>query len=251
MIAARWIRLGLVEPLELHATCGGLAAAQPAAAAPLLLWAQAKAQLCLGPGSGLSETGPGAPFPVTRRSPGAELVWVDEFQYVFVLIAPRRLAPGRTARWCSWALSPAVATYRAFGLPAYLSGQDLWLHGRRIAGSGAARVGECAVIASSFMLRFPIERLGASPSPRFRAWLREGLALANTEWAEHGALPAERDLEAAFRGRLESQLGWRFENSWPTDAEAAAIVEARADLGDAIESERLRVSPDACGQLAG
>ncbi|HXZ53224.1 MAG TPA: hypothetical protein VEH51_14610 [Burkholderiales bacterium] len=239
--AARWMRLGLVEPLELHATYAGLAAAQAADASPIVVWAQAKTHLCLGQSQGLAEVDPRAGLPIVRRPLGGGLVWVDEFQYVFVVIAPRRLAPGRPARWFAWALAPAVAAYRHFGLPAYLSDQDLWLHGRKIAGSGAASIGECAVVASSFLLRFPAERFAesvASPSPDFRAWLRQGLALAMTEWAEHGALPSERELEEVFRARVAAQHGWCFENSWPGEAEQAAIAEAREELSEPIEQGR-------------
>jgi lipoate-protein ligase A len=241
--AARWMRIGLVEPLELHATYAGLAAAQAPDAGPIVLWAQAKTHLCLGQSQGLAELAPDVALPVVRRPLGGGLVWVDESQYVYVVIAPRRLAPGRPARWFAWALAPAVATYRHFGLPAYLNEQDVWLHGRKIAGSGAASIGACAVIASSFLLRFPAERFAdsvASPTADFRAWLRDGLALAMTEWADHGALPAERELEEVFRARICAQHGWRFESSWPAEAELAAIAEAREELAEPIEQGRAR-----------
>jgi lipoate-protein ligase A len=237
---ARWIRLGTVQPLEFHATYAGIAAALPANGAPVVLWAQAKTHLCLGQSQGLAEIEPGALVPAVRRPLGGGLVWADENQYVFVVIAPRRLAPGRPARWYAWALSPAVATYRDFGLRAYLNGPDVWLHGRKIAGSGAATIGECAVVASSFLVRFPAERFAqavACPSPEFRAWLREGLALAMTEWAAHGEAPPERSLEAAFRARVEAQHGWQFESAWPEAAEQAAIAEARAELAEPIEQD--------------
>ncbi len=240
---ARWIRLGLVDPLDLHACYSGLAAAQAADAAPIVVWAQARTHLCLGQSQGRAELDPGVSVPVVRRPLGGGLVWVDESQYVFVLIAPKKLAPGRPARWFSWALAPAVATYRQFGLPAYLNEQDIWLHGRKIAGSGAATIGECAVVASSFLLRFPADAFAesvAGPSRDFRSWLRDGLSLAMTEWADHGALPAERDLEEAFRARIGAQHGWSFENAWPGAAEQERIAEARAELSEPIEQGRAR-----------
>ncbi len=147
---ARWIRLGAIEPLDFESVCARLAATQPQSAAPVLLWAQAEAQ------------------------------------YLFALIAPRRLAPGRVARWFSWALAPAVATYRQFGLAAYLEDQAIWLHGRRIAGSSVQAIGGCAVVTSSFLLRFPAACV-CTPS---------------------------RELEDAFRVRLEAQHGWQFDHSW-------------------------------------
>lgn len=237
---ARWIRLGRVEPLALHATYAGLAAAQPADGAPIVVWARAKGPLCLGQRQVRAAPEPGGTGPVLRRPSGGALLWVDEDQYVFVLIAARRDAPGRASRWFSWALAPVVATYRQFGQPAYLNGNDIWLNGRKIAGAGAASIGACAVAASSFLLRFPPACCAdgvASPSPEFRSWLREGLSLAMTEWSAHGALPAERALEEAFRARLEAQYGWHFEHGWPSEAEAAAIGEASIELGAPIEAD--------------
>jgi hypothetical protein len=147
---ARWIRLGPTEPLDFESLCARLAAEQPRNASPALLWARA------------------------------------ETHYLFALIAPRTLAPGRVARWLSWGLAPAVATYRQFGLAAYLEGDAIWLHGRRIAESSARAIGDCAVVASSFLLRFPA-----------------------------AAQPADsRELEEAFRLRLEAQHGWQFDTSW-------------------------------------
>lgn len=213
-LAARWIRLGLTEPLELRAAYSGLAAAQPAGGAPIVLWAQAKS--CV-------------------RS---EILDAEEAQYVFALIAPMRLAPGRRARWRAWALAPAIATYRHFGLRAYLEGDGMWLNGRRIARSGAAPVGACAVIGSSFLPKFPAMPLSEStavPPAEFRAWLREGLGLAISEWAGHGEMPAERELESVFRARIGAQHGWQFENSWPTGREEAAIATARARMAEPLE----------------
>ena len=147
---ARWIRLGAIEPLDFEPLCAGLAAAQPASAPPALLWARAEAE------------------------------------YLFALVAPRRLAPGRVARWLSWGVAPAVATYRQFGLAAYLQDETIWLHGRRIAECSARAIGECAVVASSFLRHFPAQCV-ATPSDA---------------------------LEEAFRLRLEAQHGWQFDHSW-------------------------------------
>src|SRR5687768_1358968 len=126
---ARWIRLGAVRAQDFEPLYTRLAQVQPSGAVPVLLWAQC------------------------------------ESEYLFALAAPRRLAPGRVARWVSWALAPAIATYRQFGLAAYLEDECIWLHGRRIAGSRVCAIGECAVVASSFLLQFPAQCV-AMPSRR-------------------------------------------------------------------------------------
>jgi hypothetical protein len=151
---ARWIRLGAIGQREFDAAYAALAGAQPHAAAPALLWGEEAAR------------------------------------YPFALIAPLKFAPGLRRRWLSWGLAAAVATYRQFGVPAYLN-DEICLHGRDIAQSRAAVIGECAAIASSFLMRFP------------------GSCVATPSF----------ELEHAFRLRLEAQHGWQFDHSWPTELE--------------------------------
>jgi len=148
---ARWIRLGSPGPAEFEAACARLARAQAERAAPILAWAQGGAH---------------------QR---------------FALIAPLKHAPGRRQRWFAWGAVAAAATCRQFGLPAYIEGEALWLHGREIAKGSARAVGECALIASSF----PAHCLAVAP----------------------------RELEQALRLRLEAQHGWQFDTSWPTESE--------------------------------
>jgi hypothetical protein len=156
---ARWIRLGAMGQQEFDAAHYALATAQSRSAAPVLLWGEEAAR------------------------------------YPFALIAPLKFAPGRRERWLSWGLAAAVATYRQFDVPAYLDG-ELFLHGRDIAQTRVALLGECAVIASSFLMRFP-GRCVATPSS---------------------------ELEQAFRLRLEAQHGWEFDHSWPSEVECAAAT---------------------------
>lgn len=188
---ARWIRLGCVDERQLQAACGGFAAARVREAAPIVLWA------CAGEG-----------------------------KYGYAVIAPANVAPGRPVRWIPWALTPAVAAYRDFGLRAYLDGADLCLHGRRIGNGLADVIGECVVITSSLDVVASSPELSAS-APDFRAWLREGLGISVTQWGSAGDAPAERAFEAALRARIEAQHGWQFESSWPDESERRAIWAAR------------------------
>lgn len=157
-MTARWIRLGAMSQQDFDVSFAALAAMQPRAAAPLLAWSEEAAR------------------------------------YPFALIVPLKFAPGRRDRWLSWGLAAAVATYRQFGVPAYLD-SEITLHARRIAQTRVVQLGECAVVASSFLMRFPGSCV-ATPS---------------------------RELEQAFRVRLEAQHGWSFEFSWPSRPEAQAI----------------------------
>lgn len=155
---ARWIRLGALAQREFDAACVSMAMVQAKAAAPILLWGEEAARYC------------------------------------FALVAPLKYVPGRRDRWLSWGLASAVATYRQFGVSAYLDG-EIYLHGRDIAQSRVAAIGECAVIASSFLMRFP------------------GSCVATPSF----------ELEQAFRMRLEAQHGWSFDFSWPNAPEAESM----------------------------
>jgi len=152
--AARWIRLQCEAQEDFDAACEALAAAQDERAAPIVLWAR-----------------------------------VEE-RHAFAIVVPQRHAPGRRSRWAAWALTPAIAAYRRIGLPAYLEGEAICLHGREVERSATREIGACAVVAASFLPRFP----------------------------------AEPYLEALFRACIEAQHGWAFETSWPSREERAALA---------------------------
>jgi hypothetical protein len=147
-VNARWIRLGTLAQEEFDAACVRLAVAQRPQAAPILAWAK------------------------------------SESHFLFALIAPRRLAPGRASRWLPWGVAPAIAAYRQLGVRAYLDGEAICLHGKRIAAVTVREMRDCVVVASSFLDRLP------------------------------SAL-----MEDTLRLRLEAQHGWQFDHSWPTASE--------------------------------
>src|SRR5260370_33805715 len=106
-------------------------------------------------------------------------------------MAPRQIARGRGARGVPGGLGLAIALYRQFGLPAYLDGESICLHGQKVASATVASIGECAVVASGFLRRLPAKCL---PTP-------------------------SAEMEEAFRLRLEAQHGWQFDHSWPSEHE--------------------------------
>lgn len=237
---ARFIDVGVLEPALFHATYAGIAYALDRAARPVVMWGRAKPHICLGQSQDrCAELAPELDVPVVTRPLGGGAVWVDEFQFCYVLITPLEQAPPRPADWFEWGLAPALATCRYFGLQAERREQDLWLAGRKIAGSGAATIGRCAVFASSFLLRFPAERFArciASPSPEFRAWLLAALAQAMTDWESHRPPPRENELRDAFRDTAKKALGWRLADSALSAAELAAREDVLLESAQAAAS---------------
>jgi lipoate-protein ligase A len=244
VIHARFIDVDVLDPELFHATYAGIAYALEQDDAPVVMWGRARAHVCLGQSqSREAELAPVVDVPVVTRPLGGGTVWVDESQYCFVLIAPLGRAPARPAEWFGWGLQPAIATFQRFGLPVARREQDLWLEGRKIAGSGAATIGRCAVLASSFLFRFPAERFArciASPlrtglrqSPvAFRQWLLDGLRRAMTDWQACQPAPDPDTLRGAFCEAIADTLGWQLAGSALSDAEIAARDDALADLAE-------------------
>lgn len=211
MTPARWIGLGDTTPERLHGAYCALAQCMAADDPPAVVWGRASAHLCLGQSQDpAAELLPEPGVPVLRRPLGGGLVWVDPDQDCYALVAPLAWWPRRHEDWYARALAPAAATFRRFGLTVALHGRDLWLDGRKIAGSGAATLAGAGVVASSFIRRFPARRFAAcvaAPSDEFRDWLAQALPMAMTDWQSHAAPPACEALGEAFRAALAE--GWR------------------------------------------
>jgi len=246
---ARWIDIGLVEPRALHAAYAGIAQASPEHARPVVVWGRAPAHLSIGQGQDRGAeivADPGVP--VVRRALGGGAVWVDEHQHCFALILPREHCDAPRPTLMTRALVPLAATLRHFGLEAEQREGDVWVAGRKIAGSGAATLGGCAVIASSFLLRFPAERFAACialPSPDLRPWLDEGLAAAMTDWEAQGLPPAADALARVFREKLQETFGWQLAADAPTAKERAAMrawADEEAEGDDWMSSSGRRVA---------
>lgn len=249
MISARWLDLGLVSPAELHGTYIGLAEAQARDASPILLWGRATPHICLGQHqSGNVELVPLPAVPVLQRPLGGGMVWIDEHQYCFILIVPLGHVTARPSEWFDWILAPAQQTYQRFGLDVGRVDRDLWLSGRKMAGSGAATIGNCGVIASSFLMRFPSAQFAdcvACPSQGFREWLDQALDGAIIDWATAGSAPREAELAQMFRASLESVCGWRLESSELLVVERQAVQRAMVDLeAQEVEFKSRRLVPN-------
>ena len=245
-LPARWIDLGDLAPLDLHAAYIGIASAQDSEAAPIVLWGRsATPHLSLGASQSAEveldlAVCEAQGLPWIRRPLGGGTVLVDDRQFSFFVILPRAHAPGRPAlrpHDIFPLLAPAMLeTFQAFDLPAGTQGNhDFWVNGRKIAGTGAGMIGNCQVFTSSFMLDFDAARftqLVAVPSAGFRQWLLEGLSGTMTSWRQQGVVPEAASLAVAFRQSLVRTLGWRLETSEIRQRERDAIAEARITLLD-------------------
>jgi lipoate-protein ligase A len=234
MTDARWVDLGLVAPPVLHGAYAGLALTIAADPRPAVLWGRATGHLCVGQAQDPARVANAAAgVPVLRRPLGGGAVWVDEGQWCFAIVCPLALAPPCPADWSGRALAPMARTCAAFGLHAVPVDTDLWLGRRKIAGTGAATIGRCAVVASSFLLHFDAGRFAramACPGVRARAWLEAGVRLAVTDWASNGIAPDAGELARVFRSAVGAAFGWTLHAAPLADHAAAAGAAYLDDL---------------------
>ena len=215
--------------------------------APLLIWGQPRAHLCLGQSqSAAAELAQSPEVPVLQRPLGGGTVWLDQDQCCLAVVAPLELLPHRPAHWFDLLLEPMMQVYREAGLQVVRAGRDLHCRGRKIAGSGAATLGHAGVVASSFMMEFPVTsfaRALACPSAGFGAWLEDALGDHLTCWRCEGPVPTAADLAGALRRASNAALGWR----WMQDRLTARELEARQTWREELRPEAgegARLVPD-------
>ncbi|WP_189941793.1 lipoate--protein ligase family protein [Sulfuriferula thiophila] len=201
---------------------------------PVVVWGTPAAHFCLGQHqSAAAELITDPHVPVIRRPLGGGGVWLDRHQACMVLIAPRDFFPNRTEGWYAHALAPMLQVYSEMGWAASLVQQDVWLNGKKLAGSGAATIGSAGVVGTSFLLKFPADeftQLIAVPSAGFRSWLSAALQEAITSWSEHAPVPELAWLSLVYRRAATGIFGWRWEQAMLRDDERAARDEYRAEL---------------------
>lgn len=207
----RLIDVGCLSPQAFHSYYESLARATSVAAEPTFLWGRARPHVCLGQAQSVTaELAPDHGEVLVQRKLGGGAVWIDENQYCVIAIIPCSKLPLRPAEWFAALLVPMQATFRTFGLEVEQRDRDLWLQGRKIAGSGAATICEAAVIGSSFLIDFPHTRFAnciASPSVGFNRWLEESLRCSMTSWCEHQTRPETAAIKHAFAEALGAVYG--------------------------------------------
>ena len=151
-------------------------------------------------------------FPVIRREIGGGAVYLDGnqlfTQWIFAAEHLPSTVEARFALYCD----TLVQTYRALGIEAaYRPVNDIHVNGRKIGGTGAARMDRAEVVVGSLMFDFDIltmSRVLKVPSEKFRDKIYQTLSeYMTTMTRELGTVPDRQVVIDAYLATCSAALG--------------------------------------------
>jgi lipoate-protein ligase A len=172
-------------------------------------------------------------LPVYRREVGGGAVYLDDGQlFIQWVFREGQLPAGLEERFDLY-VRPLVETYRALGIPAYLRPiNDVHVGGKKIGGTGAARIGIAEVVVGSLMFTFDKAAMASvikAPSEKMRDKVFQSLEQYMTTMQEQlGALPGREAVKRLYIDRCEAFLGRKAVPGLLTSAERAAMAEIDA-----------------------
>ncbi len=177
-------------------------------------------------------------WPVLRREVGGGAVYLDSNQLFVQWVFHPASLPGRVDERFRLYVEPLVRAYRALGVEAvYRPVNDVHVRGRKICGTGAARIGGAEVVVGSLMFDFnraAMTRVLKLSSEKMRDKVFQGLQdYMTTLTDELGRAPDRREVAGLYLRELAAVLGAEL-----VPGEWTAAEEARArDLDRTLGSE--------------
>lgn len=151
-------------------------------------------------------------YPVIRREVGGGAVYLDGNQLFTQWIFQASHLPATVEARFELYIDTLVRTYRALGIEAeHRPINDVHVAGRKIGGTGAARMDRAEVVVGSLMFDFDTAAMAQVlrvPSEKFRDKLRQSLDdYMTTMRRELGAPPDRRTVVAAYLDACAAALG--------------------------------------------
>jgi lipoate---protein ligase len=186
-------------------------------------------------------------LPVFRREVGGGAVYLDHDQ-VFIqwIFHPASLPAEVDERYVLY-VEPLVRAYRELGIAAvHRPVNDVHVNGKKIGGTGAARIGKAEVVVGSLMFDFDratMARVLKVSSEKMRDKVFQGLQdYMTTLRDELGVVPDRRKVIDIYRQKLAKVLGAELVPGEWTEAEEARARELDRTLGSAEWLEQKGVS---------
>lgn len=236
----RLLDLGLVPPMRSQTIYHAVAyALDPGSPDTIILVGSTKPYVSIGVHQELEkevdvEYCRGRGLPIIRREVGGGAVYLDSdqvfAQWVFHGVALPRDIAGRFTRY----VEPLVATYRALGIPAeYRPINDVHVEGRKIGGTGAARMGMAEVVVGSLMFDFDfasMARVLKVSSEKMRDKVFQSLDQYMTTMTRYlGSRPDRDAVVQIYLEQVQATLGRPIEPGEPStrELELAEELDAR------------------------
>ncbi len=177
-------------------------------------------------------------IPIVRRELGGGAVYCDRDQlFVQWIMRPSRLPVRVDERFRLYGAA-IVETHRALGIDAVVRPvNDVHVGGRKVCGTGAARIGGAEVVVGNFLFDFDTETMAnvlRIESPLVRDKVRRGLERYMSTFArELGAAPSVDVVKEHCRAACARVLGEPLVDGALTDAERDAMAALDARLTSA------------------
>ena len=235
-MTVRLIEAGVVSPLRSQTIYHGLARAwTPDTPDTVVLATPASPYVCVGFHQDIErEVDVGFcarhEIPVLRRELGGGAVYLDGDQlFVQWIMNPDRLPARIDARFERFT-RPIIDVYRELGMDArFRPANDIHVDGRKICGTGAARIGDAEVLVGNFLFDFDCARMASILNTRtdaMRRQIEESLHRYMTSMRrELDDVPGEAWVRARYVARCEEALGEPVEIGDLTPVEERTIEE--------------------------
>ena len=175
-------------------------------------------------------------LPVFRREVGGGAVYLDHDQVFIQWIFHPASLPAEVDERYRLYVEPLVLAYRELGIAAvHRPVNDVHVRGKKIGGTGAARIGKAEVVVGSLMFDFDratMARVLKVSSEKMRDKVFQGLQdYMTTLRDELGVVPDRRKVVDLYRQKLAEVLGAELVPGEWTEAEEARARELDRTLG--------------------
>lgn len=176
-------------------------------------------------------------LPVIRRQTGGGAVFIDSGQIFVQWVFNPDYTPQKVEHKFRQFIEPMVETYKFFGINAYdYGGHDVLVDGKKIVGTGAARIGEADVITGNFILDFDSRHLAKAlnlPNECMRQLVKNGMGDMITSMSrELPEIPSPEEIKSIYLQKFNSILGVDVEMGSLNDDELKSIDEMDRKLSD-------------------
>jgi lipoate---protein ligase len=195
-------------------------------------------------------------YPILRRRVGGGTTYLDSNQLYYQFVFHHRRAPAMVDALYGFALAAPVETLRALGLKAELRGtNELLANGKRIAGTGAGRIGEASVVVGNFLFDFDYATMAQAwrvSSESYRRLAREGLEkYVTTLRHELGTPPPMAEVRALLIEKCAASLQRPVEVGTLTAREEELVRAAEEELSSEERLFEIEGAPRSGLKIAG